>query len=191
MAGTSWHCSPAARKGARRILVFLFSHHISHFSLSSCHQRQNVPPDEAFPDSWLLPHEYWMSKWQRHHHQQLCRASVTVMGRVALTHPVGAATQARQGQDWDRGRFIQLPSSLQFYGTVLLGSFWGSLIQLPALAAAALQDLCLGKGTQRRNRSQNTPGPCGRHWQNREQGPCPPRSEKPGGKISSIRILRR
>lgn len=181
VAGTLWHSRPVAQKGARRILVFLFSHHISHFSLSSCHQRQNVPPDEAFPDSWLLPHKYWMSKWQRHHQQQLSRASVTVMGHVALTHSVGAATHTRQGQGWARGQVHAKQGNYPPLFNFMAQSCWGA--SGGALSSSQLWQLllCRISGLGRGHRSQNTPGPCGRHWQNREQGPCPPRSEKLGG----------
>lgn len=68
--------------------VSVFTSHLS-LSLSSCHQRQNAPPDEAFPDSWLFPHKYWMSRWQRHHQQQLSRDRTL---HVSLTLPVCAAT---------------------------------------------------------------------------------------------------
>lgn len=55
----------------------------------------------------------------------------------------------RKCQGWDRGVLMKSRAiTLQFCGTVLLGSFWTSIAQLPAPAAAALQDSWLGKGRE-------------------------------------------
>lgn len=61
--------------------------------------------------------------------------------------PVCAATHVRKCQGWDRGVLMKSRAiTLQFCGTLLLGSFWTSIAQLPAPAAAALQDSWLRKG---------------------------------------------